>query len=403
MHKTAAAVHVPIVGRRRIQQYNRQLILSLFKGGRSLSRRDIVALTGMRQGTMQVHVEQLLAEGLIREKGPGRSKAGRRPRLLQINPTVRLVVGGYLQPDRIRLVLANLLGDVLARHSEVPTVPEDREHLLLALRRALTNLLEGRCGQQDLLGVSLGVPGLVDSTRKITADGHFGPYWKGIELGKYIEHELSCRCWTENDIRLATLAEARFGVCTDVNNFIYVSLGEKLEVGLMIDGTVYAGADGLAGQFGHLCVIPDGPLCVCGNRGCLNGLASDAALVDFYCKTVGYSQPEELDAASVVMLARSGDAAAAFCLEQVAKWLGLALANLANLLNPAKIVIAGQMSLAGELFLVTVSQSIREHALSGANQPRIEWSQLADQAVQLGALARALDDFFAVPATHGIF
>jgi len=392
----AKNLDVPLVGRDKINQYNRQLILSLFKGGKTLARRDIVALTGMRQGTMQVHVESLLKEGILQEKGPGRSKAGRRPKLLQINPKRYMIVGGYLMPNQVQLTLSNLLGTVVAHQVEEPTVLEDRNHLLLSLGRGLIRLIEDRCRREDILGISLGVPGRLDVKEQTLTETRLGTWWKGMELGRYIRNQFGCRVWVENDIRLATLAEARFGVCKDIKSFLYVNVGSEIQLGMVLDGKIYAGAEAVAGKLGHVCLDPDGPLCGCGNRGCLNTLASNYALVDFYQKLIGRDKGS-ITVEDIVNEARSGQTAAKYALEQAARWLGLALASLANLFNPETIVLAGQISLAGELFLVTLLDMIADRTAPPTNKVRVEWSQLADQAVTMGGIGRALDDFYALP------
>ncbi|MFA5863644.1 MAG: ROK family protein [Phycisphaerae bacterium] len=387
---------MPLVGREKVNQYNRQLILSLFKGGKTLARRDIVALTGMRQGTMQVHVESLLKEKILVETGPGSSKAGRRPTLLEINPRRYFIVGGYLQPENVHLVLSDLLGHILSHHTEHPTVEEDRSHLLLALGRGLIHLIEDKCRRQDILGIALGAVGRVDVKEQTLTETHFGRWWKGIELGRYIRGQFGCTSWVENDIHLATLAEARFGVSRDVNHFLFVSIENQLQVGVMVDGRVYSGFKGVAGKLGHVCVDPGGPLCGCGNRGCLKMLASNDALIDFYRKLVGKDKLK-VSVEEIVTYARDGQTAAKYALEQVAKWLGLGLANLANIFNPEKIVLSGQISLAGELFLETLTGVITERTTPPTNQLRVEWSQLADQGIPMGAIALALDEFFALP------
>jgi len=386
----------PLVGRDNVNRYNRQLILSLFKDGRALARRDIVALTGMRQGTMQVHVESLLKDNILIEKGPGRSKAGRRPLLLQVNPQRYLIVGAYLKPDRIYFVLSDLFGRILKSHTEMPTVANDRTHLLLALGRGLVQLIENRIHRNNLLGISIGLPGRVDTEAKVLIDTHFDPWWRDISFGRYIRSQFGCDCWIDNDIRLATLAEGRFGAARNAKSFIYVSIADQLMVGMMINDQIYSGADGVAGKFGHVCIDPNGVLCSCGNRGCMNTVASEFALVDFYRKLAS-TRKNKVTISEIVIQARRGKTAAIYAIEQVARWLGLGLANLANILNPEKIVLAGQMSLAGEQFLLTISQTISEHTTAPTNQVKVEWSQLADQAVPMGAVALALDDFFALP------
>jgi predicted NBD/HSP70 family sugar kinase len=389
-------MNIPLVGREKVNHYHRQLILSLFKGGKTLARRDIVALTRMRQGTMQVHVENLIKEKILIETGSGQSRAGRRPRLLEINPRRYFIVGGYFQPDKIHLVLSDLLGNAISQYTEFPTVPEDQSHLLLALGRGLIHLIEDRCKREDILGIALGAPGRMNVREQTLTETTFGSWWKGLELGRYIRNQFGCSSWVENDIRLATLAEGRTGSCRDVKNFLYIHIADQLQVGIVIDGKVYSGNEGVAGKLGHLCVDPNGPLCKCGNRGCLNMMASDYALLDFYKKLLGKDNLK-VEVGEIVTKAREGQTAARFALEQVARWLGLGVANLANILNPEKVILAGEISLGDELLLTTISQVLQERTTPPTNQIQIEWSQLADQAVPLGAIALALDDFYALP------
>lgn len=388
---------LPLVGREKINRYNRQLILSLFKGGQTLARRDIVARTGMRQGTMQGHVEALLKEKILVTAGAGTSQAGRRPTLLAINPRRFFIVGGYLQPEQIQLVLSDLLGHVLSRHTETPTVAEDPNHLLLGLGRALIRLIEDQCRRANILGVALGVPGRVNVRDQVLTETHFGAWWKGIELGRYIRDQFGCRAWIDNDIFLATLAEARFGAGRDARQFLLVSIESQLQAGLLLDGRIHTGVDAVAGRIGHMCVDPAGPLCRCGNRGCLATLASNDALIDYYRKLVGKDKLQ-ITVDQIVSQARGGQTAARYALEQVAKWLGLGLANAANLLNPEKIVLAGRVLQAGESFLETVRQVIAERTSPPTGQVRVERSELLEGAVGLGGIARALDEFYALPS-----
>jgi len=175
-----------------------------------------------------------------------------------------------------------------------------------------------------------------------------------------------------------------------------VNVGSEIQLGMVLDGKIYAGAEAVAGKLGHVCLDPDGPLCGCGNRGCLNTLASNYALVDFYQKLIGRDKGS-ITVEDIVNEARSGQTAAKYALEQAARWLGLALASLANLFNPETIVLAGQISLAGEVFLVTLLDMIADRTAPPTNKVRVEWSQLADQAVTVGGIGRALDDFYALP------
>jgi len=395
----AQELKIPLVGREKVNRYNQQLILGLFRGGRILARRDVVALTGMRQGTMQVHVEALLADGVLVEIGAGRSRAGRRPRMLQINPRRYMIVGGAVESDRVRVVLADLLGEIIAHQIEVPAVREDRDHLLLALGRALIKLIEDRCRREDILSIAVGVPGRVDVKEQVLTETRLGRWWKGMELGRYVRGQFGCKCWVDNDIRLATLAEARFGACKGVKDFLYINVGREVQLGIMSGGTVYAGSGSSAGKLGHMCLDPDGPLCRCGNRGCVNTLASNSALIDFYRKLLGKDELT-VSVEEIVSQARSGQTAAKYALEQASRWLGLAVVNLANLLNPEKIVLAGRISLAGESFLETMRGMISERTSPPTNKVHLEWSHLSDDAVPLGALSMALDDFFALPVVE---
>ncbi len=386
----------PLVGRDNVNRYNRQLILSLFKDGKTLARRDIVALTGMRQGTMQVHVESLLKEGILIEKGRRASKAGRKPVLLQVNPKRHYIVGVYLKPDRIDFAVADLFGNIQRYHTEIPTVANDRTHLLLAFGRGLAQLSDNQIRAKKLLGIAIGLPGRVDTEAKVLIDTHFDSWWRDLSFGRYIRSQFGCNCWVENDIRLATLAESRFGAAKGIRNFVYVHISEQILMGLMLENHIYSGEDGVAGQLGHVCIDPNGTLCKCGNRGCVDTVASELALIEFYCNLAGVKK-KNVTVSKIIMQARRGKAAALYAIEQISRWLGLSLANIANMLNPEKIILAGDISLAGEDFLLTANEIIKERTTLPTSHVKLEWSQLADKAVPMGAIALALDDFFALP------
>jgi glucokinase len=259
--------------------------------------------------------------------------------------------------------------------------------------------------RHEVTAVGIGAAGFVDESRSSVM---FAPNlaWRDEPVKKRVEDRLGCAVVVENDANAAAWAEARFGAARDHQHVILVAVGTGIGAGLVLDGRIYRGRWGAAGEPGHYRVVPDGRLCGCGNRGCWEQYVSGSALVaearDFVRRSPGAAarmlqlaggRPEDLDGPAVTMAAMEGDAAAVRCFETIGHWLGTGLADLAAVLDPGCFVIGGGVSEAGELLLRPARAAFATGLSGAAHRPlaEIRGALLGPDAGLIGAadLARA--------------
>ena len=301
----------------------------------------------------------------------------------------------------IHAALADAGGHVVAEE-KVPTDSHEGPPRVLARIAALVNELAARAGAKPR-ALGMGVPGLVDVGRGVSK---FFPnlptQWRDIAVRATLEPEIGCPVFILNDARAATLGELVFGHGRTAETFIYFGLGTGVGGGVVIDGKLRLGPLGAAGEIGHQTVLPDGPLCGCGNRGCLETLASGSAITAEGVRLfLSGNAPrlheicdgsiERVSPATMAGAARAGDAAVGAALERAGEWLGVGAANLVSALHPDLIVFGGGVAELGDLLLDPVRATIRRRVgMFPADNVRVERSALGDRAGLMGALALAV-------------
>lgn len=314
-----------------------------------------------------------------------------------------LVLGVDLGGTKILTVLAGREGDVLAR-VKVPTgAGLGREHVIdqivatvqAALRRA--GVTAG-----SVRAVGMGVPGPVDAVRGLV---HFAPNlgWRDVPLGEMMRRRLDLPVYMDNDANLAALGEYRYGAGRGAGDMVYLTVSTGVGGGLILGGRVYRGAGGGAGEAGHITVAEDGPVCRCGNRGCLEALASGTAMARRARALVDEGRgagilaaaggdPGNISAAVVARSARAGDAAALEIMRDAGRYLGIAVAGLVNLLNPAAVVLGGGVMESADLFWQPMLEQVQRRALpSSLAAVRVTRAALGGEAGALGAVALAAE------------
>ena len=300
----------------------------------------------------------------------------------------------------IHAALADGDGTLLAEIKEPTRSHEGPERVVTRIGEMIQKLATQSGHKPQALGI--GVPGLVDVA---TGTTRFFPnmptQWRGVQMRAFLEPMLGCAVHLLNDARTATLGEMVFGHGRDAETLIYFGLGTGVGGGVVIDGKLRLGPLGAAGEIGHQTVLPDGPLCGCGNRGCLETLVSAPALsaegvrllrsgqaLRLHGLTDGLADrvtPETMAAA-----ARSGDEAVALAFARAGEWLGIGVANMVTALHPEFVVIGGGVALAGDLLLPSLNATLRARVrMFPANTVRIAISGLGDRAGLLGGIALA--------------
>jgi glucokinase-like ROK family protein len=269
---------------------------------------------------------------------------------------------------------------------------------------------------QDLrpLGIGLGVPGLVD-TRQGSLE--FAPNlgWNDVPLRSMWTRRFDLPVFVENEANTAALGEYYFGVAQDVENLIYLSAGIGLGGGIIVNGSLFRGSSGYAGEVGHMTVDPNGELCGCGKRGCWETVVGPRAIVRRVTRAIeSHGEPSqisslvggelsEINMDIVVQAARAGDPVARTALEEVGVQLGIGIANLINAFNPELVVLGGALSLGSELLLPVIKEIIRDHALA---QPhgivQVVSSAHGADACIMGGIALVLDNVLREPQRHAL-
>lgn len=237
----------------------------------------------------------------------------------------------------------------------------EKEDLILALERGTRGIIRAAgLKKQDILVLGVGLPGPVDAAGGLV---HFLPNvpgWRNVKLKKILEKRLGLPVYLDNDVKMMTLAEKKLGAAAGFGNVLCITLGTGVGGGLILDEKLYRGRDNAAGEIGHLPINEKGPRCNCGGIACLEAYIGNNNIARLSAKAFGYPvSPQELSA-----LARKGNKTAQGIWSQVGRWLGLALAGAANLLNLDAVVIGGGVSGAGKILFDAVRQTIKERAMS---------------------------------------
>lgn len=401
---TTSRMSEPRAGR----QINQLRILNALRRQPGLSRVAIARQTGLGKATVSNLVAGFIDTGLICEVGRDvqTATAGRRPVKLELNGDAYFAIGIELTGKECVGALTDLRARPL-RNVSLP-MPGTFNEVIDTAAQIVAELLSGR-DKTKLLGVAVGVPGVVDSALKhITMAEHLG--WTDVPLGTLLQERISVPVSLVNRANAGALGEYWHGAGRGVDNLIYVSISVGIGAGIIINGMLYEGTNGSAGEIGHVAVELAGHRCKCGNTGCLETLASSPAIVVSAQQRLKAGEPSLLHewtdgkpglitAEMVSTAAAEGDSVAVRSIEEAAHYLGMALANVINLFNPALIIVDGDILEFSDVFLESVRQTVNRKALSiPLTAVHIVPSMLRHLAGAIGASAVAIDRFFALPS-----
>ncbi|GAP12860.1 transcriptional regulator/sugar kinase [Longilinea arvoryzae] len=385
---------LPRANRNLIRSINRSIILNVVKTQGEVSRAAIAHLTGLSPATVTAITGQLIKEGLVFEKTTGDSTGGRPPIMLALNPRGGFVIGIKLMEDQAVGALTDLNATILAKDSiglsgvDVDTAVDT----LVALVARLTHGSGVR--KKQLMGVGIGLAGVVDYANGIVRQNPFFG-WQNIPLRNLLQNRLKVPVYIDNDVNTLTLSEKWLSVGKPVDNFVVITIGRGVGMGIVLDGRIYRGKGGGAGEFGHVVVDPDGPLCDCGKHGCLESLVSDHALVAIARREV---DPGITNLDGLLELAQAGRPEALAVLKRAGGLLGLEIANLVNVLDPNLIVISGEGIRMGETFFTAVRSAFHENVMPGlAEDTEIRVDSWGDDIWALGAASLVIAGTFNSP------
>ncbi len=349
---------------------NRQIALTLISSHQPISRADLARRMKMRRGAVGLLVQELLEERHIVEGTTGQIARGRRPTLLYINTRQRSSVAVDVRASRTFLMLADPMGRQRSDIVSMPTARDPRR-FIAALATRIDQLLEAHAADVGKCeGIGVVVPGMVDSgTSRVLHAPTLG--WRDVDLSERLAAATGLVVHVENSGRACALAqmwEAR-KVAAPVRNLVFVSVSDGVGVGVVVNGELLRGRHNIAGEFAHMPLSIDGPRCACGAIGCWEAHISNLATLTRYfgrAPDMGGSDEPPFTIDDLIARARAGDGKAVAALQASARYLGLGLGGVVNIINPDCVFIGGEITTAWDLVEVTVRAALAERALTPA-------------------------------------
>jgi predicted NBD/HSP70 family sugar kinase/biotin operon repressor len=363
------------------------------------SRADVARRTGLSRSTVSTIVAGLQAEGIVVDRdADGRAAAGggRPPAPISLFPAAGLALGVDFGKRHLAVALADLSHELLAE--EWREMPDDYDATTGMGRAAeLVELVLGAAGadRERVLGVGMGLPGPVHRSGVVGSSAIL-PGWAGTHAAERMSDLIGLPVWLRNDANLGALAEATWGAGRSASAIVYLKLATGIGAGIVIDGRLFEGAGGTAGEIGHTSLDETGDICRCGSRGCLEVYASGAAIAGLLSRSLG----EPLGPDDVMQRAVDGDPGSRRALADAGRHIGAAVADLCNLINPERIIVGGSMAVAGDVLLDPLREAVGLRAIpSAADDVEIVLGELGERAELLGAVALVLHE--AGPAWSG--
>jgi len=389
----------PTGNRDLIRAINRSHVLNAIKTHGPIGRADIARRTRLSPATVTSISAKLISQDLVLEKSAGDSSGGRPPILLVINPKGGYVVGIKLTETHAVCALTDLEAQIIAKSSMLLSAHNPNEVVNDLAQMVLSFLREQRIAKKSLLGVGIGLAGIVDAEAGVLRQSPiYG--WNHVPLRDMLQSKLHIPVYIENDVNTLTLTEKWFGHGQDVDNFLTVTVGRGIGLGIVANGQFYRGQTGGAGEFGHTTINPEGPLCACGKKGCLEAYVGDPGLIraanESFDRGELSASVQTLD--ELLLLAQTGNAAAIQIFDKAGRILGIGIANLISLFNPKKIIISGEGTREGAFLFIPMKESIKQNTMHGLFDPNtVMIAPWGDDAWARGAAGLVLREVFESP------
>lgn len=373
-----------------LRDRNRHRVMEVLRIQGRTSQADIARATGLSRTTIHTLIGELKEAGVVIEVDGKRVEAGggRPAAQLVLQNTSRAVLGIDFGHSHVQVAVADLAHNVLAeRHRELDVNHRAKEALDSSAEMAGEVLAEAGIDRSRVISAGIGIPGPVDRERGTAGSSTILPGWVGLRIAEAMQARLGLPVDIENDANMGALAEQTWGAGRDCKNFAYVKAATGIGAGLVIDGELLHGATGTAGEIGHSTLDEGGALCYCGNRGCLETVASGPAII----RLVADGNGDMPTLAEVITRASAGDVRCRRAISDAGREIGVAVAGLCNLINPERVIIGGLLSRAGNILMQPLRESIRRHAVqAAAERVDVRQASFVERAELLGALALAL-------------
>jgi glucokinase-like ROK family protein len=382
-------------------------VLDVVRHEAASSRPEIMRRTGLGRGVIVQRVEELIGRGLLAESGLGPSTGGRAPRAIRLNASAGHILVADLGATSIGVGIADLSGNLIEQHEEPADITRGPEAILGRVDELLAELTDRADDSLGgLWGIGIGVPGPVEFATGRPTSPPIMPGWDDYPVRERFTERHGVPVWVDNDVNLMALGEYRAGAARGHDAAIFVKVGTGIGAGILIDGKLHRGAQGSAGDVGHIQVTDDPQIiCRCGNVGCLEALAGGAALARDGTQAARdgrsallarlLAERGQIEATEVGWAAAHGDAASRELIAMAGRRIGRMVATLVNALNPSLVVIGGGVTGVGDALIASVRETVYARSLPLATRDLlIVRSGLGDEAGRIGAASIVADELF---------
>ncbi len=377
---------------RSLREQNRERVVEALRELGVASRADIARHTGLSPATVSTLVTQLRDSGVVADRSsddvPSAQRSGRPPMLIALDRSVGVAVGIDFGKRHLAVAVSDLAHEVLAEtRREMPDDYEAEAGMSAATELLDEVLADAGSSRANVIGVGLGLPGPIHRSTGTVGSSAILPGWVGVQVGLEMSRHLGLPVHVDNDANLGALAELHWGAGRGSSMLVYLKVATGIGAGMVIGSHLFHGAGGTAGEIGHTMMDEAGPICRCGNRGCLEMVAAAPAVVELLRPQFG----DGLTIETVVGRALEGDPGCRRAIGDAGRHIGHAVANLCNLFNPERIVVGGSLAGAGDVLLGPLREAARQRTIpSAADDVEIVPTVLGDRAEVLGAVALVL-------------
>ena len=369
-----------------LRHRNEQLIVATLREQGSLTQAELARATGLSTATISNIVKAMCSDGLAATSPT--TSSGRRALAVSLLETPDVAAGIDFGRSHVRVVLATPSFEVKAEGSAPLPVGHLAGESIATAAAMLENLLaESGISRSQVTGAGVGVPGPIDHRTGTVIRGAILPAWVGVNIVAQLEAALNMPVFADNDANLGALAQITWGEHRTATDLVFLKIGSGIGAGLILNGAPYYGHTGITGEIGHSTIFDQGLVCRCGNRGCLETVASTAVMIELLSR--GEAGP--LTVPDIIARAQAGDAATLRVIDDAGMAVGKAVANVANMINPEMVVVGGPLAPLGETLLAPIRRGLVRHAVPAIGDgTAVLMSSLGDRAEALGAISLAL-------------
>ncbi|MBU9742869.1 ROK family protein [Lachnospiraceae bacterium ASD3451] len=378
--------------------YNKSEVMEIMRKNKSVYRAELARMTGLSMPTIMKITDEFIRNGLIADVGKGVSSGGKPPMLLELIPEARLFIGMDISGAMFKCIIMDLRGGVVYRRVRVKGELDKKENIIDSIIEFIeATVSESGIDENKLSGIGIGVPGLVETQegRVITSIDY---NWKNVDVRTPLQKHFKLPVYVENSSKVMAIGEKWFGNGDDSDNFALVTVGRGIGAALIMNGEIYKGFYNMSGEVGHMVIDPNGPLCKCGKRGCLETLASGNAIANQARQLVDVSggsimlemvhgDKSKIESDVVFKAAAKGDLLAQRIVDNVIDSLCIGLGNLISLIDCQLIVLTGCVVKDNEYLLERVKSRINEtRSLYYGKMPvDVKLSTMGEEAAVVGA------------------